>query len=154
MERGEGLEVARRSGIAGSGVEPGRSFPCLSFPEGRRSSVTPGGQVFWGCGLGAHAVCSAAWGWQELQRLSVLPERSPLPVPQFPRSCRPTPRCLRGCPGRAGGGRGALLPGAASGPAEAARGTVNTPHPFSSPCLSFGGRRVCVRVCGQGQGPP
>lgn len=45
MEREEGLEVARRSGIAGSGVEPGRSFPCLRFPEGRRSLVTPGGWV-------------------------------------------------------------------------------------------------------------
>lgn len=105
MEREEGLEVVRRSGIAGSGAEPGCNFPCLRFPEGRRSLVTPGGWVL-GCGLGAHAVGSAAGGWQKPQRLPVLREGSSLPVPQFPRQQAPLAALLVGMPGQSWRGEG------------------------------------------------
>lgn len=45
--------------------------------------------------------------------------------------------------------------GAASVASEAAWGSVNTPHPFfQAPACRLKRRRACVRVCGQGKGPP
>lgn len=146
MEREEGLEVARRSGIAGSGAEPGRSFPCLRFPEGRRSLVTPGGWVLGVRTQGTRCVFSSRGGWQKPHRLPVLPEGCPLPVPQFPRQQPPLTALLVGMPGQSWRGKGGLLPGAASGPAEAAWGTVNTPPPLFKP-LPVVRRAPGVRTC-------
>ena len=62
---------------------------------------------------------------------------------------------LCGEPGQGGGGGRGAPPGAASGPVEAAPGHRQHPPPlFQAPACRLNQRRVCVRVCGQGKGPP
>uniref|UniRef100_A0A8D0F1R9 Protein kinase domain-containing protein n=1 Tax=Strix occidentalis caurina TaxID=311401 RepID=A0A8D0F1R9_STROC len=123
-----GVPVGR--GGPGERWSRGAASPASVSPGKRRSSVAPGGHVLgvlalgrWGglCRRGEAGAPAAAGG----------PEgpgggASPLPVPQFPPgAAAPPPRCRRGYPGREGrAGGGGLLPGAVSGPAEAARGTV------------------------------
>lgn len=146
-------------------VPMGRGGPGARWSRGAASpaSVSPGDAGsrwarFAGAGSGqAGGLCSRGDGRSRSSCwCSRGAGRDPLPVPQFPLGRLPHTALPAGVPRHGGGGLvggGGFLPGAASGPTEAARGTVNTPHPFSSPCLSFGGRWACVRVCGQGQGP-
>lgn len=145
-------------------VPMGRGGPGARWSRGAASSasVSPGDAGsrwarFGGAGSGQAGCALQPGGWQEPQQLLVLPRGGKGPPSRAsvsPGAAAPHRAACGGAwawRGRASWGE--LLPGAASGPTEAARGTVNTPHPFSSPCLSFGGRRACVRVCGQGQGP-
>lgn len=146
MEREEGLEVARRSGIAGSGVEPGRSFHCLRFPQGRRSLVTPGG---WVLGVRTRGTRGGfrSRGVAEAPPTAGTPGGEPSRCASVSPTAAPPHRAACG-DGRAelAGGRGGLLPGAASGPAEAARGTVNTPPLLFKP-LPVVRRAPGVRTC-------
>lgn len=154
MEREEGLEVARRSGIAGSGAEPGRSLPCLRFPEGRRSSVTPGGWVLGVRTRGTRGGFSSR-GVAEAPLTAGTPGgEPPLRASVSPAAAAPHHAACADARAELAGGRGAP----AGGLIRPCRGRPghrkHPPTPFQAPaCRSAGAG--CAYVCvGRGRDLP
>lgn len=103
------------------------------FPQQARRRGGSAALGVWSRAGGASRWC-CCWGWGHSPRASV---------------------SLCGVPGQGGGGGRGAPPGAASGPVEAALGHRQHPPPlFQAPARRLNQRRVCVRVCGQGKGPP